>query len=291
MSNKPHKAEKKITKISAQPQKEKEPREEVTKTNTDQTKITTKKTTDQPTTAKQSITVTEKPEVEESQNKTVEDKKTTDKNKATKDSNKPAKSDEPKITKIKAESKQENKSEIDEKAEGVTNEQNDEKSNQDIKAAVLEAAQTDFAEQDESDKIEDETDLDSKAEADPANPTKTEAKTVTLGTRPPELPIEERKPISSSTAKKPKKSDKKHKDDNTDSDEKPLHEVFILVRPFVGIGRYLRDSWRELRQVRWPNRKTAWKMTLAVLVYCAIFIIFIMALDAFFTFIFNLLFS
>lgn len=71
--------------------------------------------------------------------------------------------------------------------------------------------------------------------------------------------------------------------------EKPLKQVFILARPFVALGRYLRDSWRELRQVRWPNRKATWKMTLAVLVYCAIFIVFIMLLDALFTFIFDLL--
>ena len=71
--------------------------------------------------------------------------------------------------------------------------------------------------------------------------------------------------------------------------EKPLKQVFILARPFVALGRYLRNSWRELRQVRWPNRTATWKMTLAVLVYCAIFIVFIMLLDALFTFIFDLL--
>lgn len=70
---------------------------------------------------------------------------------------------------------------------------------------------------------------------------------------------------------------------------KPLKEVFLLARPFVALGRYLRDSWRELRQVRWPNRKATWKMTLAVLIYCAIFIVFIVLLDTFFTFIFKTL--
>lgn len=71
--------------------------------------------------------------------------------------------------------------------------------------------------------------------------------------------------------------------------EKPLREIFILARPFVALGRYLRDSWREIRQVRWPNRKATWKMTVAVLVYCAIFVAFITLLDTFFTFIFKLL--
>lgn len=81
-------------------------------------------------------------------------------------------------------------------------------------------------------------------------------------------------------------SSKKHK---VYAAEKPLKKVFILFRPFVALWRYLRNSWRELRQVRWPGRKATWKMTLAVLVYCAIFIIFIVVLDTFFTFIFNLL--
>lgn len=102
--------------------------------------------------------------------------------------------------------------------------------------------------------------------------------------------------ISTKTPQKPtpktkspitrKKSSPSHKFKKS---EKPLRQVFFLARPFVAIGRYLRDSWRELRQVRWPNRKATWKMTLAVLVYCVIFIIFITLLDSFFTFIFNLL--
>ena len=64
---------------------------------------------------------------------------------------------------------------------------------------------------------------------------------------------------------------------------------FILIRPFVYFGRYLRDSWHELRQVRWPNRKATWKMVLAVLVYTALFVAFISLLDLFFTWLFNLI--
>ena len=71
--------------------------------------------------------------------------------------------------------------------------------------------------------------------------------------------------------------------------DKSLKKAFILFRPFVAFGRYLRDSWREIRQVRWPNRSSAWKMTAAVLAYCAVFIVFIMLLDTLFTFLFNLL--
>lgn len=82
-----------------------------------------------------------------------------------------------------------------------------------------------------------------------------------------------------------KKQDKKAK--KSQKEEKPIKEYFILARPFVRFGRYLRDSWRELRQVRWPNRAATWKMTGAVLVYCAILMVFILLLDMLFTFIFD----
>ena len=73
--------------------------------------------------------------------------------------------------------------------------------------------------------------------------------------------------------------------DGGKSDKKP----FILFRPFVALFRYLRDSWREIRQVRWPNRKTTWKMVLAVIIYTALFMVIILLLDMFFTWLFNLI--
>ena len=66
-------------------------------------------------------------------------------------------------------------------------------------------------------------------------------------------------------------------------------KVFILFRPFVAFGRYLRDSWREIRQVRWPTRKATWKMVLAVLIYTALFVVFITLLDMFFSWLFSLI--
>ena len=86
---------------------------------------------------------------------------------------------------------------------------------------------------------------------------------------------------------KPKKVEKKpKKQPKTENDGK---KVFILFRPFVALGRYLRDSWREIRQVRWPNRKATWKMVLAVLVYTALFVLIISLLDLFFTWLFSLI--
>ena len=71
----------------------------------------------------------------------------------------------------------------------------------------------------------------------------------------------------------------------SDNGKKP----FILFRPFVYLWRYLRDSWREIRQVRWPNRKATWKMVLAVIAYTALFVVIISLLDLFFSWLFNLI--
>ena len=66
-------------------------------------------------------------------------------------------------------------------------------------------------------------------------------------------------------------------------------KVFILFRPFVAFFRYLRDAWREIRQVRWPSRKDTWKMVLAVFAYTALFVIIITLLDLFFRWLFGLI--
>lgn len=118
------------------------------------------------------------------------------------------------------------------------------------------------------------------------NKTKTNITKITASSnmqQKPELEVQ----TTTKTLKSPKTSPKSPKTAKTPSTEKPLKNVFILFRPFVAFGRYLRNSWREIRQVRWPNRKATWKMVLAVFFYCAIFMIFILVLDAFFTFIFN----
>ena len=93
-----------------------------------------------------------------------------------------------------------------------------------------------------------------------------------------EKPTKQQEKLLKAAEKKAKKADKSQK-----SDKKP----FILFRPFVALGHYLRDSWRELRQVRWPNRKATWKMVLAVFVYTLLFVGFLMLLDLLFDFVFS----
>lgn len=44
-------------------------------------------------------------------------------------------------------------------------------------------------------------------------------------------------------------------------------------------GGYFAGSYRELRQVKWPKRRAAWSLTLAVLVFTAVLVVFILSLD------------
>lgn len=61
---------------------------------------------------------------------------------------------------------------------------------------------------------------------------------------------------------------------------KPLPKaVRAPFMPFTAFGRYVKGSWQELRQVRWPNRKATWALTLAVLLFTAFFVVVILALD------------
>ena len=83
----------------------------------------------------------------------------------------------------------------------------------------------------------------------------------------------------------PKPAQKKEATKPAKKDKKP----FILVRPLVYFFRYLRDSWREIRQVRWPSRKATWKLFFAILIYTLLFGAIIMLLDVFFTWMFNLI--
>jgi len=57
----------------------------------------------------------------------------------------------------------------------------------------------------------------------------------------------------------------------------------VLTAPF----RYVANSWRELKQVRWPNRRASWGLTLAVILFTAFFSIVILILDALFQILFK----
>ena len=63
--------------------------------------------------------------------------------------------------------------------------------------------------------------------------------------------------------------------------------IQVIASPITGLIRYVKGSWYELRQVRWPNRKATWGMTLAVLGFTLFFSVVILVLDAAFQWLFK----
>jgi preprotein translocase subunit SecE len=58
---------------------------------------------------------------------------------------------------------------------------------------------------------------------------------------------------------------------------------------FSRIGGYFKGAWIELRQVRWPNRRATWGLTLAVILFSLFFVVLIVLLDTFFQYVFELI--
>ena len=71
--------------------------------------------------------------------------------------------------------------------------------------------------------------------------------------------------------------------------DKPKKKRNKLLKPIFAIGGYFKGSWVELRQVRWPNRKSTWSLTLAVLLFTGLFLVMIIVLDAILNQLFNLI--
>ena len=57
--------------------------------------------------------------------------------------------------------------------------------------------------------------------------------------------------------------------------------------PLVAFVGYLKGSWHEIRQVRWPDRRATWGMTLAVIGFTAFFSLVILLLDTAFQWLFK----
>lgn len=51
---------------------------------------------------------------------------------------------------------------------------------------------------------------------------------------------------------------------------------WVLRSPFRG---YFINSWRELKFVTWPSRKTSWKLTIVVILFSTFFALFTTGLD------------
>lgn len=67
------------------------------------------------------------------------------------------------------------------------------------------------------------------------------------------------------------------------TDRKPA----AWTKPFRAFGGYFKGAWVELRQVRWPDRRASWSLTLAVIIFSLFFALVIVGLDYVFSYLFK----
>lgn len=67
------------------------------------------------------------------------------------------------------------------------------------------------------------------------------------------------------------------------------HETRGKFNPLRPILRYFKGSWYELMQVRWPDRKSTWSMTGALIAFTLFFVVIILFADYGFSKLFNLI--
>lgn len=94
---------------------------------------------------------------------------------------------------------------------------------------------------------------------------------------------------SESKAKKtaPKKAAKTTAAKKAVMKEKVVKEPKKNSSPLGKFSDYFVGSWRELRQVRWPNRAQTWALTLAVIIFSLALGAMIFLLDLGFTYLFK----
>ncbi|HRQ86948.1 MAG TPA: preprotein translocase subunit SecE [Candidatus Saccharibacteria bacterium] len=63
-----------------------------------------------------------------------------------------------------------------------------------------------------------------------------------------------------------------------------------FMKMLKSAGGYFVGAWEELKQVRWPNRRTTWALSFAVIIFSAFFVALIVVLDYFFQWLFEVMF-
>lgn len=74
----------------------------------------------------------------------------------------------------------------------------------------------------------------------------------------------------------------------TDS-KKPSSNKTRRRNPFSALVGYIRASFRELKFVKWPSRKDAWSMTLAVIIYSILIALIVLLFDNLYNWLFKLI--
>jgi preprotein translocase SecE subunit len=68
----------------------------------------------------------------------------------------------------------------------------------------------------------------------------------------------------------------------------PKKESRQRKNPISAFFGYFAGAWRELRLVRWPDRRATWGMTGALIGFTLFFVVVILLLDALFQYLFTL---
>lgn len=119
-----------------------------------------------------------------------------------------------------------------------------------------------------------------------AKPSKTKSETTVtrIKASDSETPSKDVKPTKSITKKiTADKKPKGEKGTDTTRTKEPRKNVFIRM------WTYFKGAWTELRLVRWPDRKSTWGMTGALLAFTVFFIVVILILDYGFSQLFKLI--
>ncbi|MEO6109977.1 MAG: preprotein translocase subunit SecE [Candidatus Saccharimonadales bacterium] len=88
---------------------------------------------------------------------------------------------------------------------------------------------------------------------------------------------------------KPKKTVVKAKKATKQSKQPRPAPTNPILRGLSSFGGYFIGAWQELRLVRWPDRRSTWGLTLAVILFSVFFAVVILLLDILFKYLFELL--
>lgn len=80
-------------------------------------------------------------------------------------------------------------------------------------------------------------------------------------------------------AKKPAKDALSKKDADSLKPEKTSKRRMRMPKFLRSIGGYFKGARDELRYVRWPNRRATWGLTVAVITFTALVMLFIVGVD------------
>lgn len=119
------------------------------------------------------------------------------------------------------------------------------------------------------------------AQKKPGSTSKTTVRRITADDNGPK---KKAKAVAKKTIAKPKQATK-----SPTVVKKPKKEAVNQPKesPLSAFTGYFKGAWFELKQVRWPTRANTWSMTLAVILFTAMFVALILLLDAGFKWLFE----